>query len=91
MLSWELHATFVELHPLRSITPDQSGCIVTDEVHDSINNKRQRDTCQVHPAPVNRPDTSYHFTDPWPLTWSSPTRSRHQAAMMLVPKWCYTT
>ena len=23
MLSWELHATFVELHPLRSITPDQ--------------------------------------------------------------------
>ena len=51
MLSWELHATFVELHPLRSITPDQSGCIVTDEVHDSINNKRQRGYMSGAPSP----------------------------------------
>lgn len=66
------------------ITPDQNGCIVTHEVHDPTSNKRQR-------GPANRSDTTHHFTDPRPLTWSSPTRSRHQAAMMLVSKWCYTT
>ena len=49
MLSWELHATFVELHPLWSITPDQwalhlirTGAMLTDRVHDPIGNKRQR-------------------------------------------------
>ena len=46
MLSWELHATFVELHPLRSITPDQwalhpirTGAMLTDRVHDLIADK----------------------------------------------------
>ena len=46
MLSWELHATFVELHPLRSITPDQwalhpirTGAMLTDRVHALIDDK----------------------------------------------------
>ena len=43
MPSWELHATFAGLHPLRGIAPDQNGCIVTDEVHDPISNRRQRE------------------------------------------------
>ena len=49
MLSWELHATFVELHPLWSITPDQwalhpirTGATLTDRVHGLIGDKRQR-------------------------------------------------
>jgi len=49
MLSWELHATFVELHPLWSTTPDQwalhpirTGATLTDRVHAPIDNKRQR-------------------------------------------------
>ena len=49
MLSWELHATFVELHPLGSITPDQwalhpirTGAMLTDRVHGLIGDKRQR-------------------------------------------------
>ena len=46
MLSWELHATFVELHPLWSITPDQwalhpirTGAMLTDRVHALIDDK----------------------------------------------------
>jgi len=49
MLSWELHATFVELHPLWSTTPDQGpsrptgGCAtLAGGVHAPIDNKRQR-------------------------------------------------
>jgi len=49
MLSWELHATFVELHPLSSITPDQwalhpirTGAMLTEGVHIPINNKLYR-------------------------------------------------
>ena len=34
MLSWELHATFAELHPLGSTAPNR--------VHDPIGNKPQR-------------------------------------------------
>lgn len=49
MLSWELHATFAELHPLRSITPDQwalhlirTGAMPTDRVHGLIGDKLYR-------------------------------------------------
>ena len=91
MLSRELHATFAGLHPIGSIAPDQSGCIVTDGVHDPIATSDSADTLQVSATPANRSDTTHHFTDPWPLTWFSPRRSRHQATITLVPKWCYTT
>ena len=50
MLSWELHATFVELHPLRSITPDQwalhpirTGAMLTDRVHDLVGDMLYRE------------------------------------------------
>ena len=94
MLSWELHATFVELHPLWSITPDpwalhpiRTGAMLTDRVHGLIGDKLRRGyTSGAARPPANRSDTTHHFTDPWPLTWSSPTRSRHQAAMTLVSK-----
>lgn len=49
MLSWELHATFPMLHPLRSITPDQwalhpirTGAMLTDRVHALIDDKLYR-------------------------------------------------
>ena len=49
MLSWELHATFAELHPLWSITPDQwalhpirTGAMLTDRVHGLIGDKLRR-------------------------------------------------
>ena len=49
MLSWELHATFVELHPLWSITPDQwalhpirTGAMLTDRVRGLIGDKLRR-------------------------------------------------
>ena len=49
MLSWELHATFAELHPLWSITPDQwalhpirTGAMPTDRVHALIDDKLYR-------------------------------------------------
>ena len=49
MLSWELHATFAELHPLWSITPDQwaihpirTGAMLTDRVHALIVDKLYR-------------------------------------------------
>lgn len=49
MLSWELHATFPKLHPLRSITPDQwalhlirTGAMPTDRVHGLIGDKLYR-------------------------------------------------
>ena len=41
--SRELHATFAGLHLLRSITPDQIRCIVTDGVRDPISNKLCRE------------------------------------------------
>lgn len=50
MLSWELHATFVELHPLWSITPDQwalhpirTGAMLTDRVHDLVGDMLYRE------------------------------------------------
>ena len=91
MLAGELHAIFLGMHPLGSIAPDQSGRIVTDGVHDLIATHDSADTVRGSAAPANRSDTTHHFTEPRPLTWSLPRRSRHQAAMMLVPKWCYTT
>ena len=49
MLSRELHATFAELHPLWSITPDQwashpirTGAMLTDRVHALIDDKLHR-------------------------------------------------
>ena len=49
MLSWELHATFAELHPLWSIAPDQwalhpirTGAMLTDRVHGLIGDKLYR-------------------------------------------------
>ena len=49
MLSLELHATFVELHPLWSIAPDQwalhpirTGAMLTDRVHGLIGDKLYR-------------------------------------------------
>ena len=58
MLSWELHATFAELHPLWSITPDQwalhpirTGAMLTDRVHALIDNKRQRRYTSGAPSP----------------------------------------
>ena len=64
MLSWELHATFVELHPLWSIKSDQ-----------------QQATARIHvmgsSAPANRSGATHHFTDPWPLTRSTPRHSAH--------------
>lgn len=49
MLSQELHATFAELDPLRSITPDQwalhpirTGAMLTDRVHALIGDKLYR-------------------------------------------------
>ena len=49
ILSRELHATFAELHPLWSITPDQwalhpirTGAMLTDRVHGLISDKLRR-------------------------------------------------
>ena len=71
MLSRELHATFVELHPLWSIAPDQwalhpirTGAMLTDRVHGLIGDKLRRGYTsgaarprqQVrHYAPFHRP------------------------------------
>ena len=63
----------------------------TDGVHALIATRDSADTVRGSAAPVNRFNTRHHATNPRPLTWSSSRRSRHQAAMMLVPKWCYTT
>ena len=65
------------------ITPDQNGCIVTDEVHSLISDKLLRGYTSGAPSPINRPDTTLS-------QGYSPKHGRHQAAMMLVPKWCYT-
>ena len=65
MLSWDLHATFAGLHPLGSIAPDQSGCIVTDEVHDPISNKLCRGGLATGSAnTTTEPDTTRRFTSP---------------------------
>ena len=91
MLSWELHATLVELHPVWSITPDQwalhpirTGAMLTDRVHDPIGNKPQHGYMSGVPSPFNRPDTTL------PQGYSS-KHGRHPTTITLVPKWCYTT
>ena len=75
MLSWELHATFVALHPLRSITPDQwalhpirTGAMPTDGVHAPIATSDSADTRQGSAAPANRSGTTRHTTGQRPVT-----------------------
>ena len=92
MLAGELHATFLGMHPIGSIAPEQSGCIVTDGVHDPISNKRQRGYASgaARPPPTG---PALRATPPArrQLQRSSPKRGEHQTSMALVPKWCYTT
>jgi len=69
MLSRELHATFLGMHPLGSIAPDQNGCIATDEVHDPIATSDSADRRQGqlgsrqqvrYYAPRHRPEASHN-------------------------------
>lgn len=66
------------------ITPDQSWCIVTDEVHSLIGDKLRRGYTSGAPSPINRPDTTL------PQGYS-PKQGEQLTALKLVPKWCYTT
>ena len=92
MLSRELHATFAGLHPIGSIAPDQNGCIVTDEVHDPIGNKRQRGyTSRAARSSPTGPTLRTTTPAKGQSQRFLPKRCGHQTSMTLVPQWCYTT
>lgn len=67
------------------ITPDQSGCIATDEVHDPISDKRQRGYTSGAARP---PPTGPTLRTTPPARGQSqcfsPKRGEHQTSMALV-------
>ena len=78
---------------MRNIAPDQSGCIVTDEVHDPISNK----LCRGGSPPAARTPQlgptlrAVSFPRVYSPRDCSPRLGAHRTAIKLVPKWCYTT
>ena len=89
MLSWELHATFVELHPLLSITPDQWAlhpiragasplmrCTIRSATSDSADTRQgQLGPRQQarHYEPHHRPEASHNAS--------------HRSAVSTKPQW----
>ena len=69
MLTGELHAIFLGMHPLGSIAPDQSGC----NAHRwGARLDQQQATARIHvrgsTAPATRSDTTRHATGQKPVT-----------------------
>ena len=65
---------------MRNIAPNQSGCIVTDEVHDPISNKLCRGGLATGSADTTTgPDATRRFISTRLLTEARCTSDRNQA------------